>query len=98
MDFRATARLLDSRRWQPSLARLLLQVVQLLLGVVQSLLLLRSLIVVLAFLVGPGFGVAQLIASIGVVSRLAQLPFAGADIELAFQARDLILLLLDIFF
>src|SRR4051812_40524771 len=90
--------LLCSRRAHSSFARLILQIVKLLAGIVECLLFRRGLVVVLALGRSPRSRVAKLIARIGVVRGLAQLPLAGRDIELTLKAADLALLRFDLVF
>src|SRR3954468_17204708 len=88
--------LLGSRGAHAGFPCLLLQIIKLLASIVERLFFRRRLVVVLALGRSPGCGIAKLVARVRVVSGLAQLPFSGGDIELAFQPADLALLRFDI--
>src|SRR5206468_4267536 len=79
-------------------AGLLLQVVELLFGTGDGLLLLGGFVVVMALSVGPGFWIAQLISGVCVICCLPQFPFTRSNVELVFQLCNLVFLLLHILF
>src|SRR5438128_856595 len=96
MNFWFKTRLFDRWRGQAALACLFLHVIELLFGIRKRLLLLRGLVIVFALLVSPSFGIAQLIACVGIVGGLPQLPLARANVEFSLKAGNLVLLRLHV--